>query len=89
MLMYGRRVNNDYVINSRGERLARLIARRVSEANDKKRSGLHLHAEGLVAAIDILREVRQWTAVGALIEFYDFSEQEFTEAEYASDRMAS
>ncbi len=40
--------------------------------------------EGLVSAIDVLRDFHMWTAVAALVETYGFTEREFTEAEYAA-----
>ncbi len=71
-------------LNERGRRLAELISTRVAETNKHKRNGLHMASEGLVSAIDVLRDFHMWTAVAALVETYGFTEREFTEAEYAA-----
>lgn len=90
-LLYGHgvRLDGKYELNSVGQRLARMLAARVSEANGKKRNGLKLHAEALVQVVDLLRALQMWTEASALIEFYGFTETEFYEAESAASKMLS
>lgn len=88
-LHYGRLIGQAYELNSLGQRLARNLGTRVAEANAKNRSGLRMASEGLVTAIDVLRGTHQWTAAAIMINAYGFSETEFTEAEFAADRLAS